>query len=77
MRHCVMSDDHVRRLTHFCPSKGMDIVNIQHRLFASTWVVMAVSLIQEARGRWRINNQRLTFPVLVMLLALQLAGYTE
>jgi hypothetical protein len=51
----------------------MDIVNIQHRLFASTCVVMAVSLLQEARGRWLINNKRLTFPVLVILLALQFA----
>jgi hypothetical protein len=51
----------------------MDIVNIQHRLYASTCVVMAVSLLQEARGRWLINNKRLTFPVLVILLALQFA----
>jgi hypothetical protein len=56
---------------------GMDIVNLQHRVFASTCVVMAVSLLQEARGRWLINNKRLTFSVLVILLALQLAGYTE
>jgi hypothetical protein len=51
MGHCVRSDNNVRRLTQFCPRQGMDIVNIQHRLFASTCVVMAVSLIQEARGR--------------------------
>lgn len=56
---------------------GMDIVNIQHRLFAGTCLVMAVSLFQEARGRWLVNNNRLMFPALVILLALQLTWYTE
>lgn len=56
---------------------GMDIVNIQHRLFAGTCLVMAVSLFQEARGRWLVNNKRLMFPALVILLALQLTWFTE
>lgn len=56
---------------------GMDLVNIQHQLFAGTCLVIAVSLFQETRGRWLVNNKRLMFPALVIILALELTWYTE
>jgi hypothetical protein len=56
---------------------GLDIVNVQHRFFAGTCLLIAVSLLQEARGRWVKNNKRLIFPTLIILLSLQLVWYTE
>lgn len=56
---------------------GLDVVNVQHRFFAGTCLLIAVSLLQEARGRWVENNKRLIFPTLLILLSLQLVWYTE
>ena len=56
---------------------GLDIVNIQHRFFAGTCLLIAFSLLQEARGRWIGNNKKLIFPTLLILLSLQLVWYTE
>ena len=55
----------------------LDIVNIQHRFFAGTCLLIAFCLLQEARGRWIGNNKRLIFPTLLILLSLQLVWYTE
>lgn len=49
---------------------GLDIVNIQHRFFAGTCLLIAFSLLQEARGRWIGNNKMLIFPTLLVLLSL-------
>ncbi|MFO0698178.1 MAG: hypothetical protein U0236_03030 [Nitrospira sp.] len=56
---------------------GMDVVNTQHRLFAGTALLIAVSLFQEARGRrgWSWKNHVL--PTLLIILALQLVWYVE
>ena len=56
---------------------SLDVVNVQHRFFASTCLLIAVSLLQEARGRWVGNSKRLIFPMLLILLSLQLVWYTE
>ncbi len=56
---------------------GMDVVNIQHRFFAGTCLLIAFSLLQEARGRWIGTNKQLIFPTLLILLSLQLVWYTE
>lgn len=54
-----------------------NIVDLQHRFFAGTSLLMAFSLLQEARGRWRGNRKQFIFPALLIVLALQLAWYTE
>ena len=65
-------------LSHQHPNHpGLDVVNIQHRFFAGTCLLIAFSLLQEARGRWVGNNKRLIFPTLLILLSLQLTWYTE
>lgn len=56
---------------------GLDTVNIQHRFFAGTSLLIAFSLLQEARGRWIRNTKRLIFPTLLILFSLQLVYYTE
>ena len=56
---------------------ALDAVNIQHRFFAGTSLLIAFSLLQEARGRWMGNNKRLIFPMLLILFSLQLVSYTE
>ncbi len=55
----------------------LDGVNIQHRFFAGTCLLIAFSLLQEARGRWVGNNKGFIFPTLLILLSLQLVWYTE
>jgi hypothetical protein len=55
----------------------LDLVNLQHRFFAATCLLMAVSSYQEARGAWEGNGKKLIIPALVILLALQLTWYTE
>ncbi|HKP01549.1 MAG TPA: hypothetical protein VJU02_07950 [Nitrospiraceae bacterium] len=56
---------------------GLDAVNIQHRFFAGTCLLIAFSLLQEARRRWIGNTKKLIFPTLLILLSLQLVCYTE
>ncbi len=56
---------------------GLDLVNMQHRVFAGTSLLIAVSLLQEARGRWVGNNKGFIVPTLLILLSLQLVWYTE
>ena len=56
---------------------GLNVVNIQHRFFAATCLLIAFSLLQEARGRWVGNSKKLIFPTLLILLSLQLVWYTE
>ncbi|OQW31220.1 MAG: hypothetical protein A4E19_20545 [Nitrospira sp. SG-bin1] len=56
---------------------GLDVVNVQHRFFAGTCLLIALSLFKEARGRWVGTNKRLIFPTLLILLSLQLVWYTE
>ena len=56
---------------------GLDVVNMQHRFFAGTCLLIAFSLLQEARGRWVGNSKKLIFPTLLILLSLQLVWYTE
>lgn len=55
----------------------LDVVNLQHRLFAITSLLIAFSLLQEARGRWVGNNKWFIFPTLLILLSLQLVWYIE
>jgi len=56
---------------------GMDIVNVQHRLFALTAFMVASSLVQETWKGWGWKGKHLLFPVCVLLLGLRLAVYTE
>ena len=56
---------------------GQNIVDLQHRFFAGTCLLVAFSLLQEARGRWMGNRKQFIFPALLIVLALQLAWYTE
>lgn len=56
---------------------GLDLVNMQHRVFAGTSLLIAVSLLQEARGRWVGNHKGFICPTLLILLSLQLIWYTE
>lgn len=56
---------------------GLDLVNMQHRVFAGTSLLIAVSLLQEARGRWVGNHKGFIVPTLLILLSLQLVWYTE
>lgn len=56
---------------------GVDVVNIQHRFFAGTCLLIAFSLLQEARGQWVGNIKEFIFPSLLILLSLQLVWYTE
>jgi len=55
---------------------GMDVVNLQHRLFALTALLIAVSLVQEIRsGKWK--GKTVCYPFALLLLGLQLTFYTE
>jgi hypothetical protein len=55
---------------------GMDVVNLQHRLFALTALLIAVSLVQEMwSGKWK--GKAVYYPIGLLLLGLQLTFYTE
>jgi hypothetical protein len=55
---------------------GMDVVNLQHRLFALTALLIAVGLIQEMWSRkWK--GKAVCYPIGILLLGLQLVFYTE
>ncbi|MGE0644434.1 MAG: hypothetical protein AB7P24_12255 [Nitrospira sp.] len=56
---------------------GQNTVDLQHGFFAGTCLLVAFSLLQEARGRWIGNRKQFIFPALLIVLALQLAWYTE
>lgn len=56
---------------------GLNVVNLEHQVFAGTCLLIAFSLLQEARGRWVETGKRLIFPTLLILLSLQLIWYIE
>ena len=56
---------------------GMDIVNLQHTLFAFTALLTAVSLIQEVWKGWNWTRKELLYPACLLLLGLQLTLYVE
>jgi len=56
---------------------GMDVVNMQHRLFALIAVLVAVSFIQEGWKGWDWKGKDVILPACLLLLGLQLACYVE
>ena len=56
---------------------GVDIVNVQHWLFACTVLLIATSLLLEMSQRWRWPYKSLLMPYALMLLGLQLVLYVE
>lgn len=56
---------------------GMDIVNLQHRLFALSGLLIAFSLVQEVWAGWRWKGKAVCYPIALLILGLQLVFYTE
>lgn len=56
---------------------GMDLVNVQHRMFALTALLTALSLVQEMWRGWRWVWKELFYPSCLIVLGLQLVIYTE
>lgn len=56
---------------------GVDVVNVQHRLFALTALVMAAGLFIEHREGWGWRFKRLVFPAGLLVLGAQLLFFLE
>jgi hypothetical protein len=56
---------------------GFDVVNLQHRIFALTVLLIASGLIVEQRGTITWKSKPFLVPVGVMLLGIQLVLYVE
>lgn len=56
---------------------GMDLVNVQHRLFAATALIIGTALVLEGWDGWAWKYKRLILPTGLLILGVQLMLFTE